>query len=107
MPDDIFEYSELIIYGACKTGLGEENEANLVNATYDCGAKIVIGFLESVGSSQVNTWCKVFFENLSQGQTVQYSCDTATSYIQSKYGEYSTINDFYIAGIRTVVFPMS
>lgn len=110
LPDAAFEYSDLVIYGACLTGKGKSTESNLVNATHSKGASVVIGFEENVWSSEVNCWCSAFFDSLSKGLTIYKACESADSYVaeywyNDEYPEYDIRTDsWYIAGNSSAKF---
>lgn len=114
LPDGTFNYSELIIYGACLTGTGQEGAANLVNATQAKGCSSVIGFEKSVWNGEVNLWCTKFFEALSDGATIEAACKNALEYIEENwYGTNFdedgnvcevTTDSFYVAGTKTAIF---
>lgn len=61
----LFEKSELIIYGACLTGAIVDEEKSLVAATFECGARSVIGFQNPTNTHATNEWSEKFFEKLS------------------------------------------
>ena len=70
--------ARLILYGACETGLGGESANNLVNSTFNRGAKTVIGFQSAVGCDQMNTWTKEFFvASGEQSKTITQSLEHA------------------------------
>ena len=110
MDSNVLGTSELIIYGACLTGSGREGDANLVNATYSRGCDIVIGFEKSVWSPEVNEWCDVFFQALSDGDSVLEACMAADEYIAEEWynedqPEYDIRTDsWYIAGDASTTF---
>lgn len=109
LPSAALSYSELIIYGACKTGLGKSGSSNLVNATHSAGASIVIGFEKTVYSGEVNQWCQAFFTALSSGKTVLASCSEADTYVNSHWHVSHpslaiTTDSWYIAGDSSTVF---
>ncbi len=106
-PQDYFNYSELIIYGACLTAAGgEDDSGNLVNMTVAKGARTVIGFEDSVVSSACNKWCKTFFEFYAEyydinGKTIEDVCAATDSILQSHpYYVYNTatLENYVIAG---------
>ena len=107
---DIFDNSEIIIYGACLTGKGRAGALNLVNATHDRGNAIVIGFEKEVWSTEVNKWCMAFFEAISMGNSVFDSCCIADEYIEEvwydeNHPEYDIrTNSWYIAGASSQTF---
>lgn len=110
LAQDVFNYSELIILGACLTGLGKENGENLVNAIYEHGAGIVIGFEESVWNTEVNDWCKIFFQSLSEGRSVIQACGDADDYIKDEWYDAKTpqydirTDSWYITGNPNTTF---
>lgn len=64
---DYFNYSDIIIYGACGTASGGVTDSgNLVNATVAAGARTAIGFEYSVEASACNQWSQFFFEYYAQ-----------------------------------------
>ena len=108
---DVFLETEMIIYGACLTGSGKSGADNLVNATYDRGAMVVIGFEKRVWNIEVNIWCEEFFKYISEGHTVKSACESAvvttTQKWKARYNtdEYPiTTDSYYIAGNETAVF---
>ncbi len=110
LSENAFEYTELIIYGACSTGLGKEGADNLVNATYDRGASIVVGFEKSVWSTEVNWWCEEFLKALATGKTVYEASEVADDYISYKWPKFydtnqnpiSTDSHYIVGDINTV-----
>ena len=75
LPANALSSAKLVYYGACLTGEGGADAENLVNATFDRGAKCVIGFTESINFDAGNKWTKKFMASLSDGDTI----DTAIS----------------------------
>ena len=80
-PSNILGNSELIIYGACLTGSGRAGAENLVNATYEQGSDVAIGFEKSVWNTEVNKWCDAFINAISSGKNVLQACYEADDYI--------------------------
>lgn len=111
-PADKLSNSELIIYGACETGKGKVSSTNLVNATFDVGADIVIGFEEQVRSGEVNMWIGAFFDALKDGETVFQSCKNADSYVEKNWlpiypNLEITTDSWYVAGDSNKTFTDS
>lgn len=77
---------QLVYYGACKTGEGGASAENLVNATFDRGARTVIGFTVIVDCNSCNTWTKAFMTNISNGYTVTYAMKMADTAVSSSPG---------------------
>lgn len=65
LDDNFFDYTQLVIYGACLTGKGGETEYNLVTVTETAGVDTVIGFEDSVYALGCNIWCEAFFNALA------------------------------------------
>lgn len=86
LPAGALIYLELVYYGACSTGEGGINADNLVNATYEKGAKAVIGFTESVSCGSCNSWTKAFMESLSKGNTIKAATTAADKAVQGSPG---------------------
>ena len=99
----VFQYCEFILYGACLTGSGGADANNLVNATYDCGAKTVIGFTKSVNCQEMNIWAEAFFTALKSNKTVFDACVAASSFVSQLY-PIMTTNSWYIAGESGILF---
>lgn len=77
LPPGALSHMQLVYYGACSTGEGGSSAANLVNATFDRGARTVIGFTVSVGCGTANTWTQEFMTNISNGETVDRAMELA------------------------------
>ncbi len=77
MPSNNLIYSQLVIYGSCKAGLGRDSDSNLVNSTHNAGSSIVIGFDGNVYADEINVWCYLFFNHLVTGCTVEQACQEA------------------------------
>ena len=116
LPADTLEYSELIIYGACETAKGGENDANLVTATVSAGARTVIGFENPVYAYGCNRWCLKFFEYYAlyyndESKTIYDVCYDTDLYMKSDIyyqgvsddGSLISLANFVIAGEQT--FP--
>ena len=117
LPTNYLSYSELIIYGACQTGLGGKMASNLVAATINAGARTVIGFQNIVDAIACNEWCAYFFQMYSlyyydSSKTLNDVCIATDLYARENIQNYEYINDngevvslknFVIAGATT--FP--
>ena len=117
LPAGTLNYAELIVFGACDTGIGEAGAADLVNAAYARGCTTVIGFTVSVHAYEANWWCEKFFELLASGVAVESACIqaidyavaqmTANGYTPTLKGidEYAVpVYYYYIAGDKTATF---
>lgn len=116
LSSDYLSNSELIIYGACGTAMGGENDSgNLVNATVAKGARTVIGFEKSVYASACNEWCEVFFEYYTEyrfddEKTIEDVCISTDNILQNHI-DYcnstgtTTLAEYLIAGQDT--FPQN
>lgn len=62
--------NRLAYFGGCSNGAGGENASNLVNSTYNKGAKAVIGFGEAVFHDPTNVWSEQFFKSISNGVSI-------------------------------------
>lgn len=72
--------AKLIVYGGCLTaagGISQGTERNLVVASEAKGAATVVGFMEEVACTGVNTWVKYFFQYLSQGYNIDSALNQA------------------------------
>ena len=82
LPTGSFSNAELIILGACSAGEGGAGADNVVNAIADKGAQIVIGFRVSVSGYEMNDWCKLFFEQLKNGESVENAVEVVEQTMQ-------------------------
>ncbi len=73
LPSGALSHMQLVYYGACSTGEGGASAENLVNATYDRGARTVIGFTTEVDCGSTNTWTAEFMEQISNNHTIYYA----------------------------------
>ena len=69
----IFSDSELVVYCCCLCGEGGMTADNLVVATYNEGAKNVIGFKISINCSEANDWLGDFFDGLALKGQIDHS----------------------------------
>ncbi len=113
LPSNYFDFSELIIYGACLTAEGGASDSgNLVNTTAAKGARTVIGFSCQVNAAGCNYWCEKFFEYYAvsygnEGVSIENLCISTIAYLQNKYPfiniEDNIIpNEFVVAGSNTM-----
>ncbi len=98
MPETTFEYSELIIYGACSTAEGGESANNMVSATVTAGARTVIGFQDPVEPGGCNKWCKKFFELYvdyydDMTKNIEDVCIQTDNYMKTQFGYDGTAAD--------------
>lgn len=68
---------KFVYLGACLTGYGEEDEPNIVNAFYEKGVDMVIGFSTSVVVVECDYWSKHFMIKIAEGNTVNDSINHA------------------------------
>ncbi len=109
LSNNYFSNSELIILGACNTGLGRETGENFVNALHAKGAQIVIGFEESVWNHEMNAWTKIFLDRLEKGASVEAAAVIATDQIEESWNPGPNniqmgTDSFYIAGDDSTSF---
>ena len=77
MADETFSNLDLLVLVSCQTGKGREETQNFVNSMHSKGAKIVVGFEESVYNIEMDAWLISFFEELSSGKSIEEACDIA------------------------------
>lgn len=87
LSDGYFDKTKCVLLMACKAGQGGVGETNVVNAVYNKGADVVVGFQNSIWFSYYNTvgatnyknmvlehgapaWCRKFTESLGAGKTI-------------------------------------
>lgn len=106
-----FSNSNLILYLACSTGSGrEDNSYNLVNATAGKGAKTVIGFEKKIMNVEADYWGTEFFQTIKQdSKTIEDACNAADEYVKLRFNANQwdlnkiTTDSWYIAGNKTAV----
>ncbi|MGM9642527.1 MAG: Ig-like domain-containing protein [Eubacteriales bacterium] len=82
----IFSDSDLIVYCCCSCGEGGKTGRNLVVATYEKGAKNVIGFTNAINCSEANTWVSALFTRLAYyGEINSDTISSALNYINNTY----------------------
>jgi len=82
LPDFALKNSRLIIYGTCSAGEGGVNATNIVNSTYNKGAKTVIGFQVVTYVNQTNRWLHEFLIAAGEkGKTISESCADADYWV--------------------------
>lgn len=62
LADNALQNSRFIYYSSCLTGAGGETANNLVNATFNKGAKAVLGFKTEVLNNVNQAWNSAFYE---------------------------------------------
>ena len=93
--DDYFKNSDLVLFIGCETAYGGENANNLPSVVVQKGAKVAIGFTESIDCPSANKWVEAFYENLLNGYTVKESAENALEKIE--YEDYR-LESFVICG---------
>lgn len=94
LASDAFADLDIVCLGACYTGRGEENVANLVNAIHSKGAKVVIGFIDGIEVSETNAWVPSFINAIAQGMTVQEAIDAGDTAASYYYPDNNPLNPF-------------
>ena len=106
LPYDAFQDLELVVLGACWTGLGGSGGNNLVNAISNHGAGTTIGFTVSVSVEPTNLWIETFMTKLAIGCTVARAMDIADEEVEIScetdfLDTYSTTQR-YIVGSKSI-----
>ena len=80
--------TKLVMYVACKSGCTNGGGNNLVDMTYDKGARCSVGWTEEIRADIACEWVRLFFEKADQEEDVIWECfnhaDYWTEYI---YGD--------------------
>ena len=72
-------------YCACSTGKGGENANNLVNATYNKGVDVVLGFTVDVYVEEAYIWTEAFMAQIADGKSVGKAIEFADRHIREHY----------------------
>lgn len=76
---DVFNNLDLALFIGCKIGYGGATGNNLPARVVSKGAKVAIGFAQTISCSDANIWTEYFFIKLSNGFTVaqaaQFACN--------------------------------
>ena len=86
LPVNALKNQQLVIYATCSAGQGGINAQNMVNSTFNKGAKTVIGWTDTTYVSQMNRWLYEFL--LAAGErkkTIGESCSDADYYVGIYY----------------------
>ena len=94
LASDAFADLDIVCLGACYTGRGKENIANLVNAIHSKGAKVVIGFIDDADVDETNAWVPSFINAIAQGMTVQEAIDAGDTAASYYYPDNNPLNPF-------------
>ena len=69
--------NRMVVYAMCRGGSGGNSAYNIVNLTYQKGAKCVIGFEYTIVYTHANRWIYEFFYSSKNGKTVKQACNDA------------------------------
>ena len=73
-----------------------------MNALYDKGADVVVGFTEEIDPNQANDWTKSFMKSIAEGHSVRDAVQTAMEVAKRKWGGDVEINDaVYTVGLTS------
>lgn len=81
LADGAFSGSKLVMYMTCSAGAPVSSGMNIVQATYDRGAKCVLGWNCNTNIREGGVWCEYFFERLGEEYTIYAAAVSACSYI--------------------------
>lgn len=77
--------TKLVMYVACRSGNTNGGGKNLVETTYNKGARCTVGWTENIPVDVACEWVRLFFEKADQDQDVIWECfnhaDYWTTYI--------------------------
>ena len=106
MPAGALSHVKLVLYACCEAGKDWENGANLVNATYNRGAKCVVGFGLKTYCPELNMWTIQFMQSLASGKTINAAMDAAdavvSNAIKNNVFPYSPYRGYTAKKYRTV-----
>ena len=70
---------DMIIFAGCSTGGTVENGYNLPTAAYMAGAKVAIGFENTIYGNEVQRWIDYLFGRLSKGDALRIALARANN----------------------------
>ncbi len=79
---------KLVAYVGCYTAAGgvySKDTKNLVVASTEKGAKVAVGFSETIYCNTANTWTKYFFKYLSEGKNIDEATNNAVTKAENKH----------------------
>lgn len=79
---------KLVAYVGCHTAAGgvySKDTKNLVVASTEKGAKVAVGFSETIYCNTANTWTKYFFKYLSEGKNIDEATNNAVTKAENKH----------------------
>lgn len=82
LPANDLEGAKLVVYVACKCAEGGSQGDNLVKATYQKGAAVVVGFQRTIGEV-CGPWMTGVMKALRQGQTVESAMENGDFEVQA------------------------
>ena len=68
---------EIALFVGCYTGNGGNGGNNLPTKTVECGARVAIGFVDSINCNSANYWTEHFYDFLLDGETASRANDYA------------------------------
>lgn len=80
--------AKLIMYVGCHTAAGgvwDASQRNLVVVSTNKGAKVAVGFTESINCKGANTWTGYAFKHLSNGENVDRALNKAVADTKEKH----------------------
>lgn len=97
--------AKLYIYDACLTASNKDGTGkNLCTQTIDAGAECVIGWQESIGSTDAKNWQARFQSKLVSGTTVLQAANYANTF---SYNDNVTIKSWLIYGNSSLVINVN
>ena len=92
----------MALFVGCYTARGGIGGRNLPTRIVELGAKVAIGFSESINCASANKWIADFYESLLSGNTVY----DAVAYAKNKTSETSPLRSVVVCGDDTYTLPM-
>ena len=77
LPANALKGVDVVVYGTCSAGKGGSGASNIVNATYNKGAYVVIGFKDVTYVKQMNQWLYDFFKSMAAPNAASDAIDDA------------------------------
>ena len=94
---DIFTTIDLALFVGCKTAANGVDQSNFAKRIFEQGARVSLGFKETIDCEPSNNWTEMFYECFLRGNSVE----RAVEYASIRVTSFSGLRDIAIFGDAT------